>query len=303
MKVFIYSLIIFSAFQTHLIAQNRPIIDMHAHAWNVVQDGPDATENEAYLERFLSIADSFNVVRFVASGPHRFVEKWKDKAGDRMISGAMFPCIDGNPPNNGYGPCFPDNRSFPDINWLKEQFETGVYDVMGELTAPYAGISYNDHRMMPYYKLATEMDIPVAVHLQGAPPLTAQNCCPEFSLSYGQPLELEKVLIQYPDLRLYILHGNIKWIPSLILILQQYPNLYVDLTAYQAVMPREGFHELLREYKINGLIDRVMFATDNVPYEISIAAYQSAEFLTEDELDGIFCENAARFLREAELCK
>lgn len=303
MRLVFYSLIIIISTQSTLSAQNRPIIDMHAHAWNVVQDGPEAAENEAYLDRFLSISDSLNVVRFIASGPHRFVEKWKEKAGDRMISGVMFPCIDGNPPNNGYGPCFPDQQSFPDINWLKEQFKAGVYDVMGELTAPYAGISYDDERMIPYYELALELDIPVSVHLQGAAPLTAQNCCPEFSISYGQPFELEKILIKYPDLRLYILHGNIKWIPSLIFLLQQYPNLYVDLTPYQVVMPREGFHDLLHEYKINGLINRVMFATDGAPHDISVAAFQSADFLTQDELDGIFCENAARFLGEPELCQ
>lgn len=297
--IFILSLVWINTLQ----AQQRPIIDMHEHAWNVVQAGPEAPENKTYLKNRLSKADSLNIVRIVASGPHRFVTYWKSIAGDRIISGAFFPCIDGNPPNQGYGPCFKNNQSFPDINWLREQFETGTYKVMGELTNPYAGIPYNDERMMPYFELAEELDIPVAVHLQGAPPFTAQNCCPDFRLSFGDPFELEEILVQFPDLRLHIMHANIKWIPTLVLLLQQYPNIMVDLTPYQVAMPREGFHDLLREYKINGLIDRVMFGTDGAPYEVSIASIESADFLTEEEKSGIFCNNAARFMEQLGLCK
>jgi len=286
-----------------LQAQQRPIIDMHEHAWNVVQAGPEAPENQAYAKQRLAEADSLNIVRFVASGPHPFVTYWKSLAGDRMISGAFFPCIDGNPPNRGYGPCFPDNSSFPDIDWLRGQFEAGTYEVMGELLNPYAGIAYDDERMMPYYELAEELDIPVAVHLQGAPPLTAQNCCPDFRLKFGDPFELEEVLVRFPDLRLHIQHGNIKWIPSLIMLLKQFPNVYVDVTPFQVAMPKAGFHDLIHEYKINGLIDRVMFGTDGIPYEVAIESFESAEFLTEKERDGIFCDNAARFLNQPELCK
>ena len=66
-------------------AQSRPIVDVHVHAWNVVQDDPDAPENRAYLERFLATTDSLNVVLFIASGPQAFTSVWKEAAGDRMM--------------------------------------------------------------------------------------------------------------------------------------------------------------------------------------------------------------------------
>lgn len=284
-------------------AQSQPIVDVHVHAWNVVQDGPDAPENRAHLERFLATTDSLNVVLFIASGPQAFTNAWKEAAGDRMMAGPMFPCYGGVTPNEGQRPCFESGSVFPNIDWLREQYEHGTYEVMGELINPYAGMAYDNKQMGPYYALAESLDVPVAVHLRGAPPMTAQHCCPEFRLEFGDPLTLGKILARHPELRLHVMHADVTAMPELLLLLRQYPNVYVDLTPYHMVLPREGFHKILRTYKRNGMIDRVMFGTDGTPYESAIEAYESASFLTEEDLNNVFCGNAARFLNRPSLCE
>ena len=112
-------------------------------------------------------------------------------------------------------------------------------------------------RMTPYYELAEELDIPVGIHASGGPPLTAERCCPDFRLSIGDPALLEEVLVQYPRLRVFIMHANVLTYPGLLRMLQQFPHVYVDVTIFSTILPREGFHHMLRTYKRHGLLDRI----------------------------------------------
>ena len=67
-------------------------------------------------------------------------------------------------------------------------------------------------------------------------------------------------------------------------------------------MPREGFHHMLHLYQMQGLTDRIMFGSDEMPVAESLDAYRSADFLSDEELSGILCGNAERFLRLPETC-
>jgi predicted TIM-barrel fold metal-dependent hydrolase len=104
-------------------------------------------------------------------------------------------------------------------------------------------------------------------------------------------------------MRVQVMHGNVLTYPGLLRMLQQYPNVYVDLTPFSSILPKEGFHQMLRSYRMHGLLGRIMFATDDFPVADTIEAYRSAEFLTEDELGGILCGNAERFLDLEGICE
>ena len=66
------------------VLAKQPVIDIHVHASNDVQAGPEHAENQARLDAYRSEADENNVVLFLASGPMDFVEHWSDAFGDRM---------------------------------------------------------------------------------------------------------------------------------------------------------------------------------------------------------------------------
>lgn len=285
-------------------AQLPAIIDVHLHAWNATAAGPEAAENKAYLRGVLALMDSLNIVLAVVSGPEEFLDMWTSTAPARFLAAPMFPCDRGITPNRGLRPCFRQGSVFPDTAWLRSQLQNRRFQLLGELTNQYAGIRYDDPRMEPYYALAEEFDLPVAVHVGAAPPLTAQGCCPKFRVALGDPLIMEEVLVRHPRLRVHLMHGNPERLPQILNLLQQYPQLHVDLSP----VGREQLHSALRIMQRYRLLDRVMFGTDCAAslesscMRRTVEAYTSAAFLTQEELNGILCGNASRFLRRPQLC-
>jgi len=89
-----------------------------------------------------------------------------------------------------------------------------------------------------------------------------------------------------------------------------YPQLYVDTAAIGYAVPRKGFHDYLRRLieGADGIDKRIMFASDfylwpESQIRLSVAAIDSATFLTEDQKKDIFCRNAQRFLKlEPSVC-
>ena len=285
-------------------AAGEPIIDMHFHAWPRAADAPpDHPGNLEGMGAALAQLRDYNVVLAAMSGPAEFVARWASEDPDRFLQGPVFPCIDGKNPNWYQYRCFDNGADFPDLEWLEAMYESGTYALMGELTNQYAGIPFDDPRMDPYYELAQRLGIVVAFHTHAAPPLTADRCCPDFRIAHGDPMSIENVLVKYPKLKVYIMHANPLVYPAVLDLLVQYPKVYVDVSPFQRILVREKFHRLLKEFKDAGLMTRVMFGADGDDYGPALEAYRSAPFLNEREISGIFCKNAARFLRRAELCE
>ena len=100
------------------------------------------------------------------------------------------------------------------------------------------------------------------------------------------------------------MHANALVYPEVIDLLAMFPKVHVGLGGLQMVYSREKFHRLLLEY-VGCRADQphhVRRRTD-IPTTRRFAAYESAEFLSEQQLEGIFCKNAARFLRRREVCE
>jgi hypothetical protein len=281
----------------------QPVIDMHQHAWPYAEDGPpDRPKNLAAMNAAFDAMEEHNVVLAAMSGPQAYLEHWSRESPVRLLLGPVLPCEGGLNPNWFRYRCFEDGTELPDIDWLRKQYENGTYEVMGEIYTQYAGWNYDDPRMDPYYALAEELGIPVAFHTHSAPPLTANRCCPNFRMAYGDPMLLENVLVKYPRLRVWIMHANPLAFPAVLDLLKQYTKVYVELSPFQKSMRRVKFYRVLEEFQEAGLLDRVMFGTDGHDLGEAIEAYQDADFLTDSQLEGIMCRNAARFLRRREVC-
>ena len=116
---------------------------------------------------------------------------------------------------------------------------------MGELALAYSGVAPNDPRMEPYWALAEDLDIPVALHTGLGPANTPYQCCPQFRTSLGNPALLEEVLVRHPKLRVYLMHAGYPYLQETIAILHMYPQVYADLGAISWTRPREAFHNYL----------------------------------------------------------
>ena len=109
-------------------------------------------------------SSEYNIVLAAASGPQDFLAAWSAAEPERLMLAPIFPCIDGKNPVFFRHDCFADGGDFPDIDWLEAQYESGTYQLMGEMYNQYAGIPFDDPRMDPYYALAERLGIPVAFH-------------------------------------------------------------------------------------------------------------------------------------------
>ncbi|PKK82291.1 MAG: hypothetical protein CVT49_14560 [candidate division Zixibacteria bacterium HGW-Zixibacteria-1] len=286
-----------SVAQTGIDSLRPPIIDMHLHAYplddgepsplNPVTGQPSAARTSAELrDMSLAALKRYNIVIAVASGPPETVDEWRKAAPERIIPGAFV-----------YGA-----HPLPDLAQLRIDIQAGRVQVLGELVLQHLGISPNDSCMEPYYTLAEEMDIPVGIHTGIGPPGTPYDpCCPNFRVTLGNPILFEDVLIRHPRLRIYLMHGGAPYLQETKAIMSVYPQVYVDLATINWILPREEFHDYLRELMVAGFGKRLLFGSDQMEWPeaigMAIEGIESATFLTEEQKRDIFYDNAVRFLR------
>jgi predicted TIM-barrel fold metal-dependent hydrolase len=244
-----------------------------------------STSDEAIMEATLAEMHHYNITLAVTSGPLEVLYLWKSKEPERIIGGVHFDEV----------------TSLPDVEKLRQQFMSGQLSVLGELVAQHAGLSLNDSLFAPYLTLAEELDIPVGIHTGLGPAETPYTCCPNFRVAYGNPILLEEVLVKHPKLRLYMMHGGWPYLEETKAIMSVYPQVYADLATINWIIPREEFHEYLKDLIRAGFGKRLMFGSDQMVWPeaigMAIEGIESAKFLSKEEKRDIFYNNAARFLK------
>jgi len=286
-------------------AEPYPIIDMHMHTyqWNKYGDPPqpnlitgnvpEARTDADAFEAYLAEMDRHNIVLAVGSGELEMVKAMHAQAEERFLGGIEFPRYTA-PVNNRL-------EYWPEVDELRQLFESGQLQIMGEVTAQYAGVAPNDPKLEPYYALAEELDVPFCLHTGFGPPMSPYMGDPEFRMRYGNPLLLEDVLVQHPNLRIYIAHGGYPFIEETIALMMMYQQVYVDISAINWLLTPEEFHAYLKQLMDARLGKRIMFGTDQMIWpeavEMSINAIESASFLTQEQKQDIYFSNAADFLK------
>lgn len=276
-------------------AYSGPIIDVHMHvgaaapgAPNPATGQPTTANTDADRERLtLERMRQHGIVLGLVSGPDAAMASMRKAGGeDRIWAGAFLD--DGRTP-------------LPPAEVLREAFANGDLKVMGEIGAQYHGLDPSDEWFEPYLALAEEFDIPVGIHTGLAPPGTPYGCCPDFSVSLGNPLRLEPMLKRHPKLRVWMAHAGWPYLEETKAILYMYPQVHADLSVINWIIPRQEFHDYLQALVTAGLGDRLMFGSDQMvwPESITLAieGVDSAAFLTPEQKRAIFHDNAARFLR------
>lgn len=246
-----------------------------------------AKDDDALREQTLAVLERRNIVG-VASGTAEVVARWHARSPDRIIPALMIDPKNGPPPSE-----------------LRRRIEKKEVVVIGEIGAQYQGMAPNDPVLEPYYALAEELDVPVAIHL-GPGPQGAAYMAPElakYRAALTQPLALEEVLLRHPRLRLYAMHAGWPKLDDMLAMLYAHPQLYVDTGVIDYVLPRAEFHRYLRTLVEAGFGERIMFGSDQMVWpdaiDAAIAAIESAPFLSRKQKRDILHDNAARFLRAA----
>lgn len=283
------------------VADNQkrlPIIDMHMHAFESMprdengrplgrgcmpqpcDRGPAEDERgDDVLRLSLDTMDQYNVVLGFLSGFNPdVVKQWLADSPDRYIGGVVFS---------------PDL----DIDSLRNDYESGTFQGVGELAPLYWGISIDDPRLEPYFQIAEDFDLPVLIHLQGIGGPTK-----EFSIRTGHPELLEEVLRRHPTVRVFLENSGFPFFDETLSLMYMFPQVYGDLSTVTWVVPRPLFYDYFERLVDAGLAKRLMFGTDRGAggqklTRDAIAAIESAPFLDDGQRRDILYNNAARFLR------
>ena len=288
------SLILASAMLTpHTAVAQERIIDVHQHAvpalfWGTPNPPwfesmpPRAENDEELISATLAAMDQFNVVMAVFSGSREWVDRWHGRDPDRVLRGSNFAsrCGEGR------------------LAQLRELHADLGYEVMGEISWQWAGIPPDDPGVEACFALAAELDVPMGIHLGlGFPGASSWS---GYRADVGHPLLLEPMLIKHPGARVYVMHAGWPLIEETIALMHSHPQVYADLSLINWLIPRDAFHDALRRLMDAGLGDRLMYGSDAGVWPDAIAAsiesIQAASFLSDDERDAIFFDNAVRFL-------
>ncbi len=260
----------------------KPIIDVHLHGYTEqsYRTPPGAPESyEAFKSEIKHYFKKFNIVAAMKSGGRY----------DADLEAKMLA---------GY-----ESNNYPSFDTLefKQLVNEGKIQVWGEFMPQFNGLTLADPKLAPYLAICEREGIPVALHTGTGPP-GISNRYKRFRLALGDPLLIEEVLINYPKLKIYLMHSGGIFYERSLALMGMYPQVYCGLGALLWIenKPSSWYaEEFLIKAKKGNLIDRVMFGSDAMYWphniELSIQKLNSFDFLDEEDKRKIFYENAVRF--------
>jgi len=206
---------------------------------------------------FFGSVDNKTVQKFVAAHAGRFVAVGSIDAANRK---AAIAAID-----------WAIAAGFKAVN-----IEPGAYAVP---------IYTDDRRLYPIYAHCEDRGVPVIV-------MNGGNAGPD--LSYSKPEALDRVLADFPTLKVAVAHGGWPWVSEILHIAYRRPNLYVAPDMYLVNMPG------MRDYvdAANGFLrDRFIYGTSFPLCPIkSYRDWFETLPLTPAARHAALYDNAARFL-------
>ena len=114
----------------------------------------------------------------------------------------------------------------------------------------------NDPDYYPLYAKCVELEIPVRVYC-------TMNYASDRPMDLGRPIYLDRVCVDFPQLKVIAALGGWPWVPELVGAARRHANLYIDLAAHRPRnIPKPGSGwEMMLQFGNTLLQDRMLFAT------------------------------------------
>lgn len=151
----------------------------------------------------------------------------------------------------------------------------------------------NDRIVYPLYEVFADAGLPVLIHTGHSGIGTGAPGGGGIRLKYGNPIYIDDVAVDFPDLRIIMAHPSFPWQDEAISICLHKPTVYIDLSGWSP----KYFSPVLVQYANSLLKRKVLFGSD-YPWltpDRWLADFEKAGF--KDEVRPLILkENAARLL-------
>jgi uncharacterized protein len=153
-------------------------------------------------------------------------------------------------------------------------------------------MAIDDRRLYPIYAKANELGLHVALH-------TGINYTVTYPIKNDQPLQVDQVACDFPDLVIIACHAGWPWVTEMVAVMRKHPNVYAE---FGGLAPRyvcesgTGWEVMYRF--MNSLLGRqVLFGTDWPVFSQERALNEwRAGGLKADVLEALLGGNGARLL-------
>ncbi len=116
----------------------------------------------------------------------------------------------------------------------------------------------NDPSIYPFYELLEQARLPVIVHTGHSGIGTGVRGGGGVRLKYGDPMLLDDVAVDFPDLQIVMAHPSFPWQDEAISVCLHKPNVWIDLSGWSP----KYFSPTLVQYANTLLRDKVLFGSD-----------------------------------------
>jgi predicted TIM-barrel fold metal-dependent hydrolase len=162
-----------------------------------------------------------------------------------------------------------------------------------KLHPPLQQFHANDRIAYPFYEVIAEARLPVIFHTGHSGIGTGMRGGGGVRLKYGNPMDIDDVAVDFPDMPIIMAHPSFPWQDEAISVCLHKVQVYIDLSGWSP----KYFSPVLIQYANTLLKKKMLFGSDFplIKPEKWIAAAADAGF-REEVMPGILKGNAARVL-------
>ena len=156
-----------------------------------------------------------------------------------------------------------------------------------KLYPPYQHFFPNEKELHPLYETLIEFDIPVMFH-------TGSSIYKKSKLKYGDPLLLDEVAADFPDLKIVMAHGGRGfWYDRAFFLSRLHKNMYIEISG----LPPQKLLQYYPDFEKN--TDKIIFGSDwpgikSIKNNIEMLCNLP---LKENTLEKILYQNAKKILK------
>ncbi len=127
-----------------------------------------------------------------------------------------------------------------------------------KLHPPLQQFAPNDRRAYPFYEVMAEHKLPVIFHTGHSGIGTGMPGGGGVRLKYGNPMDIDDVAVDFPDMKIIMAHPSFPWQDEAISVCMHKPNTYIDLSGWSP----KYFSPTLIQYANSLLKHKMLFGSD-----------------------------------------